>query len=151
AGSHLGALSYAFGAPILLQYGNPCFLAGAAWIPWAFCAIDRLLRLRAATLGVLGDPRPTRRGGAAVGAVLGLQVLGGDPGAAYLTVVCGASYALVLAIHAHDRPARLATWPAVLGAVGLWVAASLGLASAPIPWPGFVAGNGLILAAWAAV
>src|SRR5579883_3657818 len=150
-GSYLGGLSYAFGAPILLQSGNPCFLVGAAWIPWAFCAIDRLLRPRTATPRVPGDPRPTRWGVAELAAVLALQVLGGDPGAAYLTVVCGAGYAGILAIRARNRPARLVAWPVVLGAVGLWVAASLGLASAPIARPGFLAANGLVLAAWAAV
>ena len=210
AGSCLGGLSYAFGAPILLQYGNPCFLVGAAWIPWALCAIDRLLR------------QGRRRGVAELAAILALQVLGGDPGAAYLTAACGAGYAFILAIRdSRDRPGRLVTrpavierftlglrtrepraeepplappyqggerervsasegstsfppldtggpggvprsgatqaktarpaWPVVLGVAGLWIAATLGLSSAPIAWPGFLVANGLVLAAWVAV
>src|SRR5262249_49491616 len=39
----------------------------------------------------------------------------------------------------------------VLGALGLWIAATLGLASTRIVQPGFVAMNGLVLAAWAAL
>jgi hypothetical protein len=145
AGSSLGGSSYAFGAPILLQYGNPCFLVGAAWIPWGLCALDRLLR------------QGRRRGVAELAAVLALQVLGGDPGAAYLTAVSGAGYALILAVRAGDGPARSerflsGLWLIVLGAVGLcWIGATLGLASAPIARPGFLLSNGLVLAAWAAV
>ena len=46
-------------------------------------AVDRLMR------------RPTALAGLAL--VLAMQVLGGDPQAAYLTVLCGALYALLLA------------------------------------------------------
>src|SRR4051812_13918271 len=45
-GSCLGALSYAFGAPILFQYCNVIYLVGAAWAPWGFRALDHLLRQR---------------------------------------------------------------------------------------------------------
>ena len=105
-GSHLAGLSYAFGAPILFQYGNVIFLVGAAWMPWGLRAIDRLLRQR------------RRRGGVELAVVLALQVLGGDPEAAYLTAVCGAGYAVV---SGDPRPgscrARLLTGPTILGAV----------------------------------
>src|SRR5947199_8203254 len=69
-GSYLSALSYAFGAPILFQYCNVIYLVGAAWAPWGFRALDRLLRQgrRAATLELA--------------LVLALQTLGGDPEAA---------------------------------------------------------------------
>ena len=29
---------------MLFLYSNPIRLIGAAWVPWGFCAIDRLLR-----------------------------------------------------------------------------------------------------------
>ena len=47
-GSILSGLSYAFGAPVLLLYGNVILLVGAAWLPWGLRAIDRLLRQRPA-------------------------------------------------------------------------------------------------------
>ena len=59
------------------------------------------------------------RGGVELAAVLALQVLGGDPEAAYLTVVCGAGYAVVLAIRARDRPSPLLTGPALGGVCAL--------------------------------
>ena len=92
AGSCLGGLSYAFGAPVLFLYSNPIRLVGAAWVPWGLCAIDRLMR------------QGQRRAGAELAAVLALQVLGGDPEDAYLTAVCGAGYGVVLAIRARVRP-----------------------------------------------
>jgi hypothetical protein len=124
-GSCLGALGYAFGAPVLFQYCNVIYLVGAAWAPWGFRGLDRLLRQR-------------RRGGAVeLAMVLALQTLGGDPEAAYLTVVSGAGYAVVLAL-------RGATWPYWLHVIGrrpwlvvaavsvLWVATALS-ASAALP------------------
>src|SRR5262249_58492362 len=65
AGSCLGGSSYAFGAPVLYLYTSPIRLVSSAWVPWGFCAIDRLLR------------RGRRRGGAELAAVLAMQVLGG--------------------------------------------------------------------------
>jgi hypothetical protein len=136
AGSSLGGLSYAFGAPVLLLYSNVIYLVGAAWIPWGLCALDRLLR------------QGRRRGGVELATVLALQVLGGDPEAAYLTAASGAGYAAVLAGCAGSRTRWFLTWPMALGAVGLWVAATLGLAWARIVRPWFLATNGLVLAAW---
>src|SRR4051812_6839996 len=69
-GAFLAAMAYAFGAPVLFQYCNPIFLVGAAWVPWGFRAIDRLLR------------EGRRAGLVELAAVLALQVLGGDPEAA---------------------------------------------------------------------
>jgi hypothetical protein len=81
----LAAMAYAFGAPVLFQYSNIIYLVGAAWVPWGFLALERLLygKHRFALLGLA--------------IVLALEVLGGDPEAAYLTVLCGGGYALVLA------------------------------------------------------
>lgn len=95
----LAALAYAFGAPVLFQYSNVIFLVGAAWLPWGFAAIDLLLR------------QGRRAGLPALAAVLAMQVLGGDPEAAYLTVLCGAAYTLVLVARATDRPGRLVVGP----------------------------------------
>lgn len=139
AGSCLGGLSYAFGAPVLFLYSNPIRLVGAAWVPWGLCAIDRLLRQ--------GHPRA----GAELAAVLALQVLGGDPEDAYLTAVCGAGYAVVLAIRARARPHWFHVRPIALGAVVIWVGATLCLASVRIARLGFLALNGLVLATWVAL
>ncbi len=138
AGSCLGGLSYAFGAPVLFLYSNPIRLVGAAWVPWGLCAIVRLLR------------QGQRRAGAGLAAVLALQVLGGDPEDAYLTAACGAGFAVVLAIRARSRPNWFRVAPITLGAVVTWVGATLGLASARIVPPGFRAMNGLVLASWVA-
>jgi len=137
AGSCLGGLSYAFAAPVLFLYSNPIRLVSAAWVPWGLCAIDRLLR------------QGQRRAGAELAAVLALQVLGGDPEDAYLTAVCGAGYGVVLAIRGRARPNWFHVRPIVFGTVVIWVGATLGLASAPMAQPGFLAMNGLVLATWA--
>jgi hypothetical protein len=83
-GSSLGAIAYAFGAPVLSQYCNVIYLVGVAWAPLGLCAVDRLVRLG------------KRRGLVELAAVLALQILGGDPESAYLVVSCGGLYALGL-------------------------------------------------------
>jgi len=137
-GSCLAGLSYAFGAPVLFQYGNANLMVGAAWVPWGLCAIDRLVR------------RGRLRGGAELAAVLALQVLGGDPEAAYLTAVCGAGYAVLLAVRAGNPPRRILLWSMALGAVCIWTAATLGLAYARFTPPRFLAAKELVLAGWVA-
>jgi hypothetical protein len=138
-GSCLGGLSYAFGAPVLLQYCNGNLMVGAAWLPWGLYAIDRLLR------------QGRRQGGAELAVILALQVLGGDPEAAYLTAVSGAGYAFLLAVRAPSRLNFLLSWPAVLGILSIWFVTTLGLASARIAGPSFHSANRLVLAAWTAV
>jgi hypothetical protein len=135
-GSNLAGLSYAFGGPILFQYSNVIFLVGAAWVPWGLRAIDRLLR------------QGRRWGAVELVVILTLQVLGGDPEAAYLTAVCGAGYAAALAIPFRTVPAGWRSWWAVLGAVGLWVGATLGLAYFRLAPPRFPVMTGLALGAW---
>jgi hypothetical protein len=83
-GAGISGLSYAFGGPVLFQYCNVIYLVGAAWLPWGLCAAERLVRLR----------RPGPLVGLAL--VLAMQVHGGDPQAAYLTVVCGAGFAVIV-------------------------------------------------------
>ena len=111
------ALSYAFGAPVLFQHCNVIYLVGAAWVPWGLRALDRLLRLR----------RPWAIVELAV--VLAMQVLGGDPQAAYLTVVCGVGYAAILSIRQPCPSPSTAWW---LCAAWAWPGSS--------PWWPWLAG-----------
>src|SRR5205823_4585437 len=77
---------------------------GAAWAPLGFLAADRCLRCR-------------RRGAlSCLALVLALQVLGGDPEAAYVTVVSASGYAVGLAA---------ARAPSVMGRLLLRLAAGL--------------------------
>ena len=94
AGTSIGALAYAFGAPVLSQYGNVIFLVGAAWAPLGLLAVDRLVRL--------GRPRACVE----LAAVLALQMLGGDPQTAYLVVLCGGFYTIGLAARGGRRDSR---------------------------------------------
>ena len=140
AGAGLAGLSYAFGAPVLFQYGNVIYLVGAAWFPWGLRAIGKLE----------DSGRPWGIPGLAV--VLAMQVLGGDPQSAYLTVLCGAGYAWLRAV--PDRPPlpivarRLVLVPALVVA---WVVVVLALACWRPPIPGRVVGVWWpALAAWLA-
>ncbi len=65
------ALSYAYSGNVLFQYCNVVFLVGAAWLPVALLAAERMLTDRNVYAGL------------AFGAVLALMVLGGDPQMAY--------------------------------------------------------------------
>ncbi len=123
AGSMLAGLGYAFGAPGLLLYGNVIFLVGAAWLPWGLRAIDRLLR------------QQQRSAVAGLATVLALQVLGGDPEAAYLTCLAGAGYGI--ALERVTRPGSPSRWVWVLvsAALCVWVSMTLGLASARPMFP----------------
>src|SRR5262249_54491922 len=90
-GSCLGAIAYAFGAPVLFQYCNVIFLVGAAWVPLGLHAGDGLVR-------------GGRRGAwLELAAVLALQALGGDPETAYLVGLSGWLYALALAWYAGRK------------------------------------------------
>ena len=115
-GAGIGGLSYAFGGPVLFQYCNVIYLVGAAWVPWGLRAAERLVRLR--------RPGPLVE----LAVVLAMQVHGGDPQAAYLTVVCGAGYAVVLARpRAPVRPVPAPVgWR--LGLVAAWVVGVLAFA-----------------------
>ncbi len=95
-GSSHGALAYAFGAPILFQYCNVVYLVGAAWMPLGMHAIDGWVRLG------------RRWALCELAAVLALQVLGGDPQAAYLLGLAGAGYAPGLA---WSRARATRPWP----------------------------------------
>jgi hypothetical protein len=111
----LAAIAYAFGAPVLFQYCNIIFLVGAAWVPWGFLALEHLLH-RNHRWGLLG-----------LAVVLALQVLGGDPEAAYLTVLCGGGYALVLATGDTVKSPWRWWWAGI--ALFAWVGGTLAVAS----------------------
>ncbi len=108
-GAAIAAFSYAFGAPVLSQYSNVIFLVGAAWMPWGFRAIHGL-----------ADPR-TRWAVIELAIVLGLQVLGGDPEAAYLTVVSGVLYAGVIAFGREDSTGPPGRRRVLLMVLAAWV------------------------------
>jgi hypothetical protein len=132
SGSGLAALAYTFGTPVLFQYCNVIYLVGAAWLPLGMHAVDRWVRLG-------------RRWGIwLLAIVLAMQVLGGDPQAAYLLGLSGAGYALGLAWararrgavagqfvneqgsrERRARPTRLAI--GLIGAVLLWAIATIAL------------------------
>ncbi len=78
------AVSYAFSGNVLFQHCNVVFLVGAAWLPAALLAADRMLLGRSRKWAVL------------FGLVLALMVLGGDPQMAYNAGVLAALYAVWL-------------------------------------------------------
>lgn len=80
----LAAVSYAFGGNVLFQYCNVVYLVGAAWLPLALAAADRMLVGR------------SWRGALLLGLVLALMVLGGDPQMAYHAGLLAALYAWIL-------------------------------------------------------
>ena len=84
--AHLAAMSYAFSTPVLSQYSNVIFLVGAAWLPWGFAR------------STARSPWGTSWGILELSVVLAMQILGGDPEAAYLTVASGLLYVGILAL-----------------------------------------------------
>ncbi len=136
-GATLAGLSYAFGGPVLSDYFNIIYLVGAAWLPLGFRAADRWLRLG------------RRVGLAELAVVLAMQVLGGDPEAAYLTLVCAFGYAAGLARSESGMPARPALWGLGLAAVaGAWLWAGP-VVSRLIHGGGGGRGQAVLAATWA--
>ncbi|MBN2475778.1 MAG: hypothetical protein JXB62_14295 [Pirellulales bacterium] len=95
------AISYAFSGNVLFQYCNVVFLVGAAWLPLAMLAADRMLLERSPPAAV------------GLGAVLALMVLGGDPQMAYNAGLLAAMYGLWL----WWCGSSLALWPRIRGSV----------------------------------
>jgi hypothetical protein len=124
AGSGLGALAYAFGAPVLFQYCNIIYLVGAAWLPLGIRAVDRWLR-QGRRIALLE-----------LAVVLAMETIGGDPESAYLTGVCAAGHAVLIACagarsNADSRPWWLRWYvvgPLVVLAAALWIAVTLAVA-----------------------
>ena len=150
-GSILGSLAYAFGVPVLSQTSNVIFLVGAAWAPLGFLAADRWVRGR-------------KRGALpALTLVLALQVLGGDPEAAYLTLVCALGYAAGVAAARPPlvvgrvlRRVALGFIPVYLGLLGLswWSTRSIhqiSIATLGMPAPWKPPSEGLVVGAWGLV
>ena len=155
-GAALGALSFAFGAPVLFQYCNIIYLVGAAWLPLGFLAVDRWLRLRS-RLALLG-----------LAVVLAMETLGGDPEMAYLTGLAAGGYAILLARNRHSAGHtgtghRFGLFLTV-AAIGIWIAATLAMARvapmfrevrppgqppSPLPWMMFV--GPVVALAWLSV
>lgn len=114
-GASLAGLTYGFGAPIFILYSNPIFLVGAAWLPFGLRAVDGIMRL--------GQARAPFE----LAAVLTLQVLGGDPQAAYLTVLSALGYMVLLAWRERSRPglARGQGWILVSALALFWIVATV--------------------------
>ena len=81
----VAALAYACGGNVVFQYCNVVFLVGAAWLPFAALAADRMLQGQ------------SWRAAVALGVVLALMILGGEPQAAYHSLLMTGVYASVLA------------------------------------------------------
>lgn len=77
----VSAISYTFCGNVLLQHANVIYLVGAAWLPAAMLATDNMLVHR------------KLRHAAALGAVLALMTLGGDPQMAYNAGLLATLYA----------------------------------------------------------
>jgi hypothetical protein len=135
-GATLAASCYAFGGPVLSNHFNIIYLVGAAWAPLAIRAADGWLRLR----------RPSAPAELAV--VLAMQILGGDPQAAYISVLCASGYAIGLArpATAPGRPWRWAI--GILAAMTGWAWAGPYLASR-IHGRGGRSGQTFLAGAWA--
>ncbi len=91
----LCAVSYAFGGNVLFQYCNVVYLVGAAWLPLALLAGDRMLTGRGVS------------GALALAMILALMVLGGDPQMAYNAGLLVVLQATLLWWHRPSVPADL--------------------------------------------
>ncbi len=83
AAAALAAASFSFGGHILAQTSNVVFLVGAAWLPFAWLAMDRLLFAKRTTAAIAG-----------LATALAMMILGGDPQLALHTIVLGSVAAL---------------------------------------------------------
>lgn len=147
-GAILGGAAYAFGVPVLSQTSNVIFLVGASWLPLGFLAVERWV--------CRGD----RRALPALAVVLAVQVLGGDPEAAYLTLIAGAGYTAGKALARTTRPRRtrfvrigvglLAVYVALMG-LSAWSARAIHLAARGDAQPWHPPRGPITLAAWAVV
>jgi hypothetical protein len=87
------AIAYSCGGSVVFQHANVVFLVGAAWLPFAVWATDRML---------VGQSWPAAM---TLGVVLALMVLGGDPQMAYHVLLMAALYAVVN-LSKSEAPAR---------------------------------------------
>ncbi len=108
-----GGALFAAGGPLLSLVSMWHHLAGAAWIPWLFLGVERLLC------------RQRAKDAALVAVVVGLQVFAGSPDYTALTLPALVLYGL---LRAPGRPAWMARARLLLGAL------SLGLLLAALQW-----------------
>ena len=111
-GAGLAAISYAFSGSVLYQYCNVVFLVGAAWLPLAVLAADQALVGRSI------------RWALALGTVLAMITLGGDPQMAYHCGLLTVIYAVCLWWREPTGPRQLARSRTAL----ILLAATCGLA-----------------------
>jgi len=105
-GAGVGAMSYAFCGNVIMQYSNVVYLIGAAWLPAALLAADHMLMNR------------SKRWAVALGIILGLIILGGDPQTAYHVGLLTIFYALWCGNNESTRlsdVSMLQRWPTLLG------------------------------------
>jgi hypothetical protein len=113
-GSAQSAMAYTFGAPVLFQHSNVIYLIGAAWLPLGLYAADQWVRA-GRRWGLVG-----------LTVVLSMQILGGDPQAAYLLGVASIGYALGLA-WSRARSMRIKSAGTKPALPRLWILLTLGL------------------------
>jgi hypothetical protein len=80
----IAGTGYAFSGFVLFQLYNIVFLVGAAWLPLGLACMDRVVRA------------PSRGSAFGLAAVLAMQILGGDPEVAILTLLVGLPYLLLV-------------------------------------------------------
>ena len=135
AAAGVAAMSYAFSGNVLFQYCNVIFLVGAAWLPLAVLAADRMLRQGQGARGQGPGDRITRGlsrfsrsengtvpfwNAMGLGAVLAMITLGGNAEMAYHAGLLAAMYAVWLWWHEGRTVGRLVTSrPALLAAAAL--------------------------------
>lgn len=112
AGATVAGLVYAGHGSMLLKIPYPGFLAAVAWVPFLFLLVDRLL------------VRPTRRAAAALAAVLGVSLLGGNLQFTYFTAWALVPLAAVRLVQGRGRGRN----PRAVGLLVVAVALAVGLA-----------------------
>ena len=104
----VAAMSYAFSGNVLFQYCNVVFLVGAAWLPLAVLAADRMLAERSPRQAVV------------LGIVLALITLGGNAEMAYHAGLIAAMYGLWLWWYERRQTIALHKVPACGSRSQLW-------------------------------
>lgn len=116
----VAALAYACGGNVVFQYCNIVFLLGAAWLPFAALAADKMLCNR------------SWRSAIWLGVVLALMILGGEPQAAYHALLMAGLYAVALArgkAPCQDHSPAVGLWQRLAGSPFLRNILLLGLAA----------------------
>ncbi len=126
----LAAIAYSCGGSVAFQYCNVVFLVGAAWLPWAWEVLLRLLRTT------------SLRSALALAMVLALMILGGDPQMVVHVAIVGMLFVIVqwwTKTPAENLTRESGTggskWRLALGqgmCLGLALAAAFGLAAVQI-------------------